>query len=119
MQKEELEYLKQNIKEKKLTYSELSNLSKVPLPTINNILSGKTPNPRIDTLEKLYVALNIMPYGKTNYQTFITKEEFCNYLLNDPTIMKYIKLKRKSDIKLVSELIDFLEYRYQKEKSDE
>lgn len=120
MKREEIDYIKNEIRNQKITYSQLSQKSAVPLATINNILTGKTPDPRISTLEKIYIALNILPYGKQHYETVVTKEEFCNYLLNDPTILKYLKLKRKSDIRLVGDFLDFLEYRYHEDKkSDE
>lgn len=45
----EIKQLKIGIKNQKITYKELSELSGIPLNTLKNIFSGHTKNPRIDT----------------------------------------------------------------------
>lgn len=49
--------LKELKEQKKLTNQELSNLSGVPIATINRLMSGATENPTIDTVLALASAL--------------------------------------------------------------
>lgn len=47
------EWLKQEMRQKKMSQNELARLSKVPQPTIHRILSGETPDPRGSTMAKI------------------------------------------------------------------
>ena len=51
--------IKKLLKERKITYAKLSQLSGVPLSTLNDIFRGKTPSPRIDTIRAIETALDI------------------------------------------------------------
>lgn len=53
------ERLAEAMRIRKMTVSELSRKSKTPHPRISNILSGKTLNPRIGTMARLAVALDV------------------------------------------------------------
>lgn len=53
--KEIKEYMKKN----KITYETLSKTAGIPLTTIKYIFSGKTPNPRIDTMNAILTALEL------------------------------------------------------------
>ena len=53
----EIEYIKSLKQAKKVTAKELSNLTKIPEDTINNILNRKTKNPTFETISKLIIAL--------------------------------------------------------------
>lgn len=44
---------KKALKDKRLTYANLSELTGIPIGTIKRLLSGVTVNPRIDTIEKI------------------------------------------------------------------
>lgn len=55
----DIKYVKKVTKEKKITQLELSKLAGVPIQTIQNIFSGNTQNPRIDTVEAIEKALGI------------------------------------------------------------
>jgi transcriptional regulator with XRE-family HTH domain len=55
----DIEYLKRIKKQKKMTLQEISILSGVPKRTVDDIFSGKTLNPRIDTLQAIERALGI------------------------------------------------------------
>ena len=55
----DIEELKKIKKEKKLTLADISNLSGIPKRTVDDIFSGKTQNPRIDTMEAIEKALGI------------------------------------------------------------
>lgn len=48
-------YLKQN----KITYQQLSEMSGIALNTLKNIFRGKTEHPRIDTMEAIERALGL------------------------------------------------------------
>ena len=51
--------LKKMLKSKNLTYAKLSELSKVPLQTIQKVFSGQTAHPRIDTMQAIERALGL------------------------------------------------------------
>ena len=51
--------IKNYLKENNLTYEDLSKRSGVPLNTLKCIFSGRTPNPRIDTMQAITSALGI------------------------------------------------------------
>lgn len=53
--------IREELKKRKMTYKELSDLSGVPLDTLNNFFRGKTRNPRIDTMQAIERALGIRP----------------------------------------------------------
>ena len=55
----DIEFLKQIKKEKKMTLQEISDLSGIPKRTVDGIFSGKTKNPRIDTMQAIERALGI------------------------------------------------------------
>ena len=58
----DIEYLKQVKKEKKMKLQEISDISGIPKRTVDGIFSGKTKNPRIDTMQAIERALGL---GKT------------------------------------------------------
>lgn len=51
--------LKQTIQSKELAHKQLSELSIVPVYTINHICTGKHDNPKIDTIRKIADALGV------------------------------------------------------------
>ena len=55
---------KQKKKELKLTFDSLSKMSNVPKRTLEDIFSGRTPTPRIDTVKAIEKALGI---GENNF----------------------------------------------------
>lgn len=55
----DIEYLKKVKKEKKMKLQEISDLSGIPKRTVDGIFSGKTKNPRIDTMQAIERALGI------------------------------------------------------------
>lgn len=55
----DIEYLKKVKKAKKMTLQEISDLSGIPKRTVDGIFSGKTKNPRIDTMQAIERALGI------------------------------------------------------------
>lgn len=55
----DINYVKQVMKEKKITQIQLSELSGIPIQTLRKIFAGYTPNPRIDTVEAIEKALGI------------------------------------------------------------
>ena len=56
-----IEALKQRKKELKMTLQEISDKSNIPKRTVDGIFSGKTKNPRIDTLQAIERALGLSP----------------------------------------------------------
>ena len=55
----DIEYVRQVMKEKKITQIRLSELSGIPIQTLRKIFAGYTPNPRIDTVDAIEKALGI------------------------------------------------------------
>lgn len=53
------EYLKKAKKDKKMTLQQIAEKSNIPKRTVDDIFSGKTPNPRIDTLQAIEKALGL------------------------------------------------------------
>ncbi len=56
-----IEILKQQKKQMKITFDELSLKSKIPKRTLQNIFNGVTENPRIDTMQAIEKALGLSP----------------------------------------------------------
>lgn len=56
-------YLKTN----KITYEQLAERSKIPLNTLKNIFSGRTRNPRIDTMQAIEEALDLNQPAKIGW----------------------------------------------------
>lgn len=55
----DINYVKQVMKEKKITQIQLSELSGIPIQTLRKIFAGYTPNPRIDTVDAIEKALGL------------------------------------------------------------
>lgn len=55
----DISILKQQKVKMKLTYDQLAELSGIPKTTVTNIMTGRTENPRIDTLIAIGKALGI------------------------------------------------------------
>ena len=51
--------IKKYLREHKITYKMLAEMSGVPESTLKNIFGGFTPNPRMDTIEAIERALGI------------------------------------------------------------
>ncbi len=51
--------IKSYLKKNKITYEELSLKSEIPLGTLKSIFSGRTPNPRLDTMQAIENALGL------------------------------------------------------------
>jgi len=58
--------IKTFMKKKGITQIELSQKSNIPLQTLRKIFSGKTANPRIDTMQAIEKALGISPEPQSN-----------------------------------------------------
>ena len=61
----ELQPIRLALKEKKMTYEELSKKSNIPLGTIKRIMSGITPDPRESTVYAIKEALELIPQEKS------------------------------------------------------
>ena len=70
-----LELWKKVMKEQQMTQIDLSNKSSVPLQTIKYIFTGRTPHPRIDTINAIEKALGIDDESRI--------KEIGGYMLND------------------------------------
>ncbi len=59
--------LKEILKERKITYSVLSKMSGVPINTIQNFMSNRTRNPRMDTMQAIEKALGFVSPTAAQY----------------------------------------------------
>lgn len=59
------EEIKHYMKSNKITYEELSKKADIPIGTLKSIFSGRTPNPRIDTIQAIEKALGLSPSAWT------------------------------------------------------
>lgn len=80
----DIQKLKELKKEANLTNKEISDLSGIPLSTINKIFSGATENPRYSTLLAIEEVLNTkskipFSYNPSNEETFVVKEDAVPY----------------------------------------
>jgi len=72
----DIENIKKTLKDKKITYQRLSELSGVPLATIKSVLCGKTKNPTIDTVNAIKRALGLNTDESDGIvQNYITQDE--------------------------------------------
>lgn len=92
--------IKKTLKDKKITYMRLSELSGVPLATIKSVFCGKTKNPTIDTVNAIKKALGLDTDDKgTEFaQNYISQEE-----------ERILKIFRTLDEKRKNYFITFLE----------
>lgn len=69
--------IKKTLKDKKITYIRLSEISGVPLATIKSVFCGKTKNPTIDTVNAIKKALGLDTDDNKNgfAQNYISQEE--------------------------------------------
>lgn len=75
-----VDYWKALKKEKKLTFDAISKKSKIPKRTLEDIFSGRTPNPRTDTVEAIERALGIFTSRKIEKDPVIKDEvELADY----------------------------------------
>ena len=95
-----IEILKKILKERKINYAKLSELSGISINTIKSVFCGKTKNPTIETVNAIKRALGLDTdeFGDGISQNYITQEE-----------EKIIKIYRLLDEKRKNYLITFLE----------
>ena len=95
-----IENIKKTLKDKKITYQRLSELSGVPLSTIKSVFCGKTTNPTIETVTAIKRALGLDTddLGDGFAQNYITQDE-----------EKIIKIYRSLDEKRKNYFITFAE----------
>ncbi len=55
----EISEIKVVLKERRITYAKLAEMSGVPIQTLQKIFSGLTQNPRIDTMQAIERALGL------------------------------------------------------------
>lgn len=78
----EIAEIKQYLRARKITYEELSTRSSIPIGTLKSIFSGRTPNPRIDTVQAIERALGLSEWsaeekaeGVGNHPTYLSADE--------------------------------------------
>lgn len=84
--------IKKELKKRKITYIQLSNMSSIPLQTIQKIFSGHTTNPRIDTMQAIEKALGLNNTSIQQNNNINLKEQRLLTAFNDliPPMQDYI-----------------------------
>lgn len=85
-----IEEIKKYLKKHKINYDELSLKSNIPLNTLKNIFSGRTPNPRIDTMQAIEDAIEKIKISNGDYPIDI--EEFERITKNNELARKISEL---------------------------
>jgi transcriptional regulator with XRE-family HTH domain len=75
----DIELWKRIKKERKLTLKDISDLSNIPKRTVDDIFSGKTTNPRSDTVDAIEKALGIS--NEQDYNLSPKGKELVNLLM--------------------------------------
>lgn len=110
--------IKSFLKNHKITYEELSKRSNIPIGTLKSIFSGRTPNPRVDTLLAIEQALGIENEKKSVMErpTSELAENFIKEfgdLFSDKTFHAYAELYRfmdeKQKIFIVGMIVGYLQ----------
>ena len=84
--------IKHFMKTKKITQIELAEKSGIPLQTLRGIFSGKTLNPRIDTMQAIENALGLKPTSEwTNEEKALGVGRHATYLSEDE--YKWLELR--------------------------
>ena len=91
----DIEYLKQVKKEKKMKLQEISDISGIPKRTVDGIFSGKTKNPRIDTMQAIERALGI-----SNETGELTEDE--------KKMLSYLRALTQEETDELEKFVDYL-----------
>ena len=84
--------IKSYLKKNKITYDTLSESSGIPIGTIKSIFSGRTPNPRLDTMQAIEEALGLnKPLEWTDEEKAAGVGRYPTYLSEDET--EWIELR--------------------------
>lgn len=77
--------VKSYLKKHKITYEQLATMSGIPIGTIKSVFSGRTPNPRLDTMQAIEEALGLnkplewtdedKAAGVGRHPTFLSEDE--------------------------------------------
>ena len=97
----EIQEIKSYLKQKKITYQQLSDTSNIPLNTLKNIFRGKTANPRIDTMQAIERALGLDKAQEYFFDVSGLSE-------NEQKIVANISQLTDEETKELSSFIDYL-----------
>lgn len=79
------DFIKNILKDKQMNYNDLSKISGIPLPTLSHIFCNAIKNPRVDTIQAIYNALelniDIKKYKRNQHKLTKYKKYIINYLI--------------------------------------
>lgn len=78
-----IQEVKKHLKENKITYQELSDSSGIALNTLKSIFCGRTPTPRIDTMQAIERALGLDKEKKSSKNELSEDEKQIIEIIND------------------------------------
>jgi transcriptional regulator with XRE-family HTH domain len=94
----DIETLKAIKKQKKLTLQEIADASGIPKRTVDDIFSGKTKHPRIDTMQAIERALGITP----------GQEVLPEYTEEEKQLFELIQQLTDEEAKELSNFVDYI-----------
>lgn len=94
----DIETLKAIKKQKKLTLQEIADASGIPKRTVDDIFSGKTKHPRIDTMQAIERALGITP----------GQEALPAYTEEEKQLFELIQQLTDEEAKELSNFVDYI-----------
>ena len=95
-----IEEIKKYMKENKITYDDLSEKAKIPIVTLKSIFSGRTPNPRIDTMQAIEKALGLNQEPREKLKQIpVAMYDGLDGLTDDQVqdVLKYIEFIKSKD----------------------
>ena len=92
----DIETLKAIKKQKKLKLQDIADMSGIPKRTVDGIFSGKTKNPRIDTMQAIEKALGIV------------QEDTPTYTEDEIKLFDLIKQLTDDEVTELSNYVDFI-----------
>lgn len=94
-------YMKQN----NITYEQLSESAKIPIGTLKSIFSGRTPNPRIDTVQAIETALGLSADHNPNHPTAGANTGKAPLTEIEYELVEYYRMIKTEDKKLTARAV--------------
>ena len=77
--------------ERKITINKLATLSGITQSTVENIMSGKTKNPKLKTLHKLALGLGMTVSELLDFSEDVYKRQIMHHLIRQQLLLKFFE----------------------------
>ncbi len=103
--------LKKAKKEKHMTLQQIADTSGIPKRTVDQIFSGKTTNPRVDTMQAIEQALGLSKPDWTDDEKALGVGRYATYLSEEETEWlelrsEVLRIKGEDYLKTLTEMIE-------------